>query len=165
MRPRLALAEAAGLALDRGLVVNEYLETSVPGIYAAGDIARWPDPHTGEHIRVEHWVVAQRQGQTAARNLLGQRQRFDAVPFFWSKHYDLSIRYTGHAEQWEALVVDGPLAQRAGSVAFVRQGQTLAVASVQRDLDNLRAEVALEAHDEAAIGQLLHPTPAPPTGR
>ena len=132
---------------------------------ALDPLACWPDPHTGEHIRVEHWVVAQRQGQTAARNLLGQRQRFDAVPFFWSKHYDLSIRYTGHAEQWEALVVDGPLAQRAGSEAFVRQGQTLAVASVQRDLDNLRAEVALEAHDEAAIGQLLHPTPAPPAGR
>ena len=155
VRPRLALAEAAGLALDRGVVVDEYLQTSVPGIYAAGDIARWPDPHTGEHIRVEHWVMAQRQGQTAARNLLGQRQRFDAVPFFWSKHYDLSIRYTGHAEQWNALVVDGPLAERAGSVAFVGQGQTLAVASVKRDLDNLRAEVALESHDEAALAALV----------
>ena len=165
VRPRLALAEAAGLALDRGVVVDEYLQTSVPGIYAAGDMARWPDPHTGERIRVEHWVVAQRQGQTAARNLLGQRQRFDAVPFFWSKHYDLSIRYTGHAEQWDTLVMDGPLAQRAGSVAFVRQGQTRAVASVQRDLDNLRAEVALEAPDEAATGQLRHPTPAAPAGR
>ena len=87
------------------------------------------------------------------------------MPFFWSKHYDLSIRYTGHAEQWEALVMDGPLAQRAGSVAFIRQGQTLDVASVQRDVDNLRAEVALEAHDEAAIGQLLHLTPAPSAGR
>ena len=109
-------------------------------------------------------MVAQRQGQTAARNLLGQRQRFDAVPFFWSKHYDLSIRYSGHAEQWDTLAVDGPLAQRAGSVTFVRQGQTRAVASVQRDVDNLRAEVALEAHDEAAIGQLLHLTPAPSAG-
>ena len=162
VRPRLALAEAAGLVLDRGVVVDEYLQTSAPGIYAAGDMARWPDPHTGERIRVEHWVVAQRQGQTAARNLLGQRQRFDAVPFFWSKHYDVSIRYTGHAEHWDALAMDGPLAQRAGSVAFVRQGQTLAVASVKRDLDNLRAEVALEAHDEAAIGQLLHGAPALP---
>ena len=87
------------------------------------------------------------------------------MPFFWSKHYDLSIRYIGHAEKWDTLAVDGPLAQRVGSVALIRQGQTLAVASVQRDVDNLRAEVALEAHDEAAIGQLLHLTPASPAGR
>jgi NADPH-dependent 2,4-dienoyl-CoA reductase/sulfur reductase-like enzyme/nitrite reductase/ring-hydroxylating ferredoxin subunit len=164
VRPRLALAEAAGLVLDRGVVVDEYLQTSVPGIYAAGDIARWPDPHTGENIRVEHWALAQRQGQTAARNLLGQRERFDAVPFFWSKHYDLSVRYTGHAEQWDELVVDGQLAVREGNVAFVRQGQTLAVASVGRDVDNLRAEVALENHDEVALAHLLHTSPAVPAG-
>ncbi len=161
VRPRLALAEAAGLALERGVVVNEYLETSVPGIYAAGDIARWPDPHTGQSIRVEHWAVAQRQGQTAARNMLGQRERFEAVPFFWSKHYDLSIRYTGHAEKWDRLEVEGPLAERAGSVGFRQSEKTLAVASIKRDVDNLRAEVALEANDEGALGALLSGTAAP----
>jgi NADPH-dependent 2,4-dienoyl-CoA reductase/sulfur reductase-like enzyme/nitrite reductase/ring-hydroxylating ferredoxin subunit len=145
VRPSLALAEQAGLTIDRGIAANEYLETSVPGIFAAGDVVRWPDPHSGDRIRVEHWVVAQRQGQVAAKNILGRREKFNAVPFFWSQHYDVAINYIGHAERWDGVEIEGNLEAHGCAVSYKRGDRTLALATVSRDLESLRQEAAMES--------------------
>lgn len=147
VRPVTALAERAGLAVDRGIVVDRFLETSAPGIYAAGDVARWPDPRSGELIRVEHWVFAQRQGQAVARNIVAepaQRRAFDVVPFFWSRHYHLSIDYSGFAAHWDRAVIEGDLAAHDAMVAYETAGAVLAGAAVGRERASLDLEAALE---------------------
>jgi apoptosis-inducing factor 3 len=144
VRPRIELAERAGLKIDRGIVVNEYLETEAPGVFAAGDIARWPDRCAGENLRIEHWVVAERHGQTAARNMLGQARRFADIPFFWSQHYDVPINYVGHASQWDDLQIEGDIKSRDCLVRFRRNGKVMAMASIFRDLESLKEEVSME---------------------
>ena len=148
--PRTTLAEEAGLDVGNGVTVDSFLRTSDPDIHAAGDIACWPDPHSGRSIRVEHWVVAQRQGQVAAANMLGRAMPYDEVPFFWTKHFDLSIRYLGHAGENVTHAVNGNPAARDATVLFQDAGRTHAAATIGRDLEALKLEHAMETGSSAA---------------
>jgi len=152
VKPATELAQAAGLAVDRGVVVDDRLRTSAPGVYAAGDIARFPFAPTGESVRIEHWAVAQRMGRIAALNMLGRDLAFASPPFFWSTQFDVTINYVGHAESWDRIDVAGDLSKRDATVAYRRGEQTLAVATVGRDRVSLDAEVAFERNDQAALG-------------
>lgn len=144
VEPETRLADLAGAAVEDGVLVDEYLETSVSGVFAAGDIARWPAPVPGDRLRVEHWVHAQRMGQAAARNILGRREPFTDVPFFWTAHFDVAVGYSGYGGGWDTIDAeegaDGGLAIRFG-----RGGETVAIATIGRDLENLRVAEELSA--------------------
>ncbi|MFC7300298.1 FAD-dependent oxidoreductase [Cognatiluteimonas weifangensis] len=142
--PRTALASAAGIAVDNGILVDAQLQTSLPGHYAAGDVARYPVAG-GERARVEHWVHAQRQGQAAAANLLGANAAFADVPFFWTHHYDLELRFTGNAQGWDEVRIDGALPAHDFTARYYRGGRLIAAASAGRDAENLRIEAQLQA--------------------
>jgi NADPH-dependent 2,4-dienoyl-CoA reductase/sulfur reductase-like enzyme len=154
VRPATQLAAQAGVAVEDGILVDEFLQTSLPDIYAAGDVARYPDPLSGERIRVEHWVVAQRMGQAVARNLLGKRAPFADAPFFWSQHYDVAINYVGHAHKWDRAELVGNLEARDATITYRREGKILAIATIGRDAVSLRAELALEHADLGALESL-----------
>ena len=112
VQPRVGLAAEAGIAVDNGILVDEQLQTSAPGVFAAGDIANAYHPFYGERIRVEHWANALNQGPAAARNMLGQRAPYDRLPYFFSDQYDVGMEYTGFARAWDRVVFRGDPATR-----------------------------------------------------
>jgi 3-phenylpropionate/trans-cinnamate dioxygenase ferredoxin reductase subunit len=158
VRPDLALAEKAGLRVDKGIVVDRNLRTSAAGIYAAGDNARYPDARTGESIRIEHWVVAERMGQCVARNLLGENATFDAVPFFWSNHFEVSISYLGHAASFDRIDVSGSIEKDDCAIAYRKGGKTLALATIGRNFERLEAELAFANGDEGVLQRIVPAT-------
>ncbi|MBL0373675.1 FAD-dependent oxidoreductase [Rhizobium sp. KVB221] len=143
VKPQVVLAAEAGIAFDKGVLVNEFLETNIPGIFAAGDVAQWHDLDTRQSRRVEHWVVAQRQGQVAAENMLGVSRAFQSAPFFWSAHYDLSIRYVGYAHDWDRIEIDGSMAKRDCMVRYIKGDKVIAVAAIGRDIQALEFEASM----------------------
>jgi NADPH-dependent 2,4-dienoyl-CoA reductase/sulfur reductase-like enzyme len=150
VRPRPALAADAGVAVDNGVIVDGFLETSVPGIYAAGDIAAFPEPVSGNQARIEHWVVAERQGQAAAANMLGERRRFDSAPFFWTEQYGVPLRYVGRASGWDAVTVEGDVESGSLVARYFAGGRHCATATIGRDRENLEDELSLEARHAVA---------------
>lgn len=156
VEPDVALAAQAGLAVDRGIIVSSTLQTTSPDIFAAGDAARFPYARTGKPIRVEHWAVAGRQGQVAARNAIGQRERYAAVPFFWSQHYDLVFAYVGHAERADDVELFGSLEGHNAAAVFRDGGRVAAVVTLFRDDISLAVEAAMERNaDDDAILELI----------
>lgn len=145
VQPSDELAREAGIAVDRGILVDARLQTSAPGVYAAGDVARFPDPFgAAGQVRIEHWAVAQAQGRLAARNMLGFDEAYAQTPFFWSQHGDMTVAYTGHAERWDRLEESGDPQRGDYLCRFIAGERVLAVASVGRDLDSLREELAMQ---------------------
>ena len=125
-RPRTDLAAAAGLEAGDGIHVDEHLETSVPGIFAAGDVAAAWHPLFGARIRVEHWDNARRQGRIAVQNMLGGADPYDRIPYLYSDQFDLSMEYAGHAPAWDRVVIRGEPASGAFVAFWLRDGRVVA---------------------------------------
>lgn len=156
VRPRVALAEDAGLKVDDGVVVDTNLRSSDPAIFAVGDVARFPEPSSHAPARVEHWVLAQRLAQRAARVMLDLPvEPLLLVPFFWSRHFDLNLKYVGHSTDYDDVVIRGDLQERDAIVGYLKEGRVEAVVTLGRARDSLRAEQAFADNDQTTLKALL----------
>lgn len=116
---------------NQSVWVNEYLNVA-NGLYAAGDIARYPDWRTGKTTRIEHWWIAAQQGRIAAYNMAGQPTPFRGLPVFWTMQFQFPLRYIGHAEQWDEIIFNGDLETRQFIAFYIKDNQVLAATSSQR---------------------------------
>ncbi len=135
IEPEASIAEGTDIEVSNGIVVDEYCQTGVPGIFAAGDVANFYTPVLGERMRVEHWANAQNQGIAAASNMLGRREPYAEVPWFWSDQYEVNLQYVGHASRWDRLVLRGNVAERRFSAFYLQEGRVRAALCVNRPRD------------------------------
>jgi 3-phenylpropionate/trans-cinnamate dioxygenase ferredoxin reductase subunit len=156
-QPRIGLAADAGLDVADGILVDEMLETSVPGIFAAGDVAAAWHPLLGSRLRVEHWDNARRQGRAAARNMLGKAEPYLRIPYFYSDQYDLSMEYAGYAPAWDQVVFRGEPASRSFVAFWLTEGRVVAGmnANVLQVNDAIAALVG--SKDRVAVERLVDP--------
>ena len=126
IQPCIRLAAAAGIEAENGVVVDEHLQTSAPGVFAAGDVANAHHPFYGERIRVEHWANALHQGPAAARNMLGQADGYDRLPYFFSDQYDVGMEYSGFAREWDRVVFRGDRESREFIAFWLREDRVVA---------------------------------------
>lgn len=156
IKPVTAFAAESGLQIKDGILVDEYLETNIKGIYAAGDIARWPSPFSKDPLRIEHWVVAQRQGQIAASNMLGLKKKYSEVPFFWSQQFDVVLNFVGVATPLAETRIYGKLADKKCAVAYIENKLITGVLTIGLDLQSLEIEKAFEGQDQRSLTRILN---------
>jgi 3-phenylpropionate/trans-cinnamate dioxygenase ferredoxin reductase subunit len=155
--PETDWISGSGVAVENGVLVDEYCETNVPGIFAAGDVANWYRPSTGQRLRVEHETNAQGQAVAAAKNMLGQKVVYDPVPFVWSDQYDLQLRYVGHAHHWDTVVLRGDVAGRSFTAFYLNESRIDAAFSVNRNPDVMAARRLVQAQATASAEELSNP--------
>jgi 3-phenylpropionate/trans-cinnamate dioxygenase ferredoxin reductase component len=167
--PRTGLLESAGLRIDNGIVVDEQLQASAPGVFAAGDVANARHPFYGSHLRVEHWDTAFHQGPVAARNMLGRGEPYDRIPYFFSDQYDSGMEYSGHATHWDEVVFRGDVNAREFIAFWLKDERLVAglnmnvwdVSDPIRELIQSRRplDAAKLADPDTPLSELLEPEP------
>ena len=149
----------AGVVLhqDGSVVVDEYMR-AVDGVYAAGDIAYFPNPLTGEAVRIEHWRTAMQQGRIEAHNMAGKKIPYEGVPFFWTRQFGLGLLYVGHAKRWDEIIYRGTVISRDFVAFYIKDSRVLAAAGMNRDQEIAAIEELLRLNQMPAVDQLTDPS-------